>query len=236
MDAVEPSQTVVLSADGGVVGERGRCDPGVLHRSRETAVEEIGGQCREGRGGSLSDTPKVDPKRRVSRVVASPRSLTGNPALFPPSLRLRGELCMEINGQDSLSVVIPAHNEQATLAQVVETLTALPQVREVIVVDDASTDRTGEIGRELERDHREVRYVRHDTNGGKTEALRTGFALTHGDIVIIQDADLSTTRTRSPTSSRRSSRATPTWSTDRASWCAGRRVFSTSTTTSPTRR
>jgi len=97
---------------------------------------------------------------------------------------------MEINGQDSLSVVIPAHNEQATLAQVVETLTALPQVREVIVVDDASTDRTGEIGRELERDHREVRYVRHDTNGGKTEALRTGFALTHGDIVIIQDADL----------------------------------------------
>ncbi|HEV2772872.1 MAG TPA: glycosyltransferase family 2 protein [Thermoleophilaceae bacterium] len=97
---------------------------------------------------------------------------------------------MDRNGQNSLSVVVPAHNEESTLARIVEKVITLRHLREVIVVDDASTDQTGEIGRELAGRHAQVQYVRHDHNLGKTEALRTGFALTHGEIVIIQDADL----------------------------------------------
>jgi len=94
------------------------------------------------------------------------------------------------DGRGALSVVIPAHNEEATLADVVQRVLELPPLREVIVVDDASTDATAKIGQWLADRHSRVRYVRHERNRGKTEALRTGFALTDGDIVIIQDADL----------------------------------------------
>lgn len=93
------------------------------------------------------------------------------------------------NGAATLSVVIPAHNEENTLAEVVSKLIALPQLREAIIVDDASTDRTAEIGQELAHAHARVRYLRHERNSGKTDALRTGFAYTRGEIVIVQDAD-----------------------------------------------
>ena len=89
-----------------------------------------------------------------------------------------------------LSVVIPAFNEESTLAAIVERTLAVPHVLEVIVVDDCSTDRTPEVGRRLAEKHPQVRFVRQPKNGGKTEALKTGFALTTGDIVIVQDADL----------------------------------------------
>jgi len=88
----------------------------------------------------------------------------------------------------TLSVVVPAHNEEATLAEVVRKVATLSSHRETIIVDDASTDRTGEIGRELAESDPRVHYVRHERNAGKTEALRTGFALTTGDM-IVQDAD-----------------------------------------------
>lgn len=89
-----------------------------------------------------------------------------------------------------LSVVIPAYNEEATLANIVNRVLALPPVLEVIIVDDSSKDRTPAIGAELASLHPRVRYVRHEKNKGKTEALKTGFALTTGSIVIVQDADL----------------------------------------------
>ncbi|HEX8560803.1 MAG TPA: glycosyltransferase family 2 protein [Pyrinomonadaceae bacterium] len=90
-----------------------------------------------------------------------------------------------------LSVVVPAYNEGATLAQVVEKLLALPRLLEVVVVDDCSTDATPEVARRLAEAHPErVRVARHERNRGKTAALRTGFALTRGEVVIVQDADL----------------------------------------------
>jgi glycosyltransferase involved in cell wall biosynthesis len=89
-----------------------------------------------------------------------------------------------------LSVVVPAFNEGATLAAVVEKLLGLPRLLEVIVVDDASTDSTPEVARALAGADSRVRVARHTSNRGKTEALRTGFALTRGEIVIVQDADL----------------------------------------------
>ena len=89
-----------------------------------------------------------------------------------------------------LSVVIPAYNEEATLLKVVQRVLSIPHLYEVVIVDDCSTDKTGAIAKELSNCHPKVKAVRRQVNGGKTEALKTGFALTTGDIVIVQDADL----------------------------------------------
>ncbi|HEX8162695.1 MAG TPA: glycosyltransferase family 2 protein [Pyrinomonadaceae bacterium] len=89
-----------------------------------------------------------------------------------------------------LSVVIPAYNEEGTLEQIVRQVLLVPHLLEVIVVDDCSTDGTTQTARRLAAGDARVRYARHERNGGKTEALKTGFAMTRGDIVIVQDADL----------------------------------------------
>ena len=89
-----------------------------------------------------------------------------------------------------LSVVMPAFNEAATLSQIVEKVLRVPNLLELIIVDDCSTDKTPQIAEELGRQNGRIRYVRQRKNGGKTEALKTGFALTTGDVVIVQDADL----------------------------------------------
>jgi len=89
-----------------------------------------------------------------------------------------------------LSVVVPAYNEESTLALVVTRLLGLPFVLEIVIVDDCSRDRTPEICRELAARDARVRFTRHAANKGKTEGLKTGFALTTGPIVIVQDADL----------------------------------------------
>jgi glycosyltransferase involved in cell wall biosynthesis len=89
-----------------------------------------------------------------------------------------------------LSVVIPVFNEESTLARVVDKLMRIEHLLEVIIVDDCSTDGTAEVSHELANANEKVRVIRHPKNGGKTEALKTGFALTKGSIVIVQDADL----------------------------------------------
>jgi len=89
-----------------------------------------------------------------------------------------------------LSVVVPAYNEEKTLGTVVRKLLQLPHLREVVIVDDCSKDRTPEITRQLSSEHPQVKVVRHNVNSGKTEALKTGFQHTTGEIVIVQDADL----------------------------------------------
>ena len=90
----------------------------------------------------------------------------------------------------NLSIVIPAYNEAATLLAVVQRVVALPHVLEVVLVDDCSTDGTGKIADEVARLYPKVQVTHHPVNRGKTEALKTGFAQTRGDIVIVQDADL----------------------------------------------
>jgi glycosyltransferase involved in cell wall biosynthesis len=89
-----------------------------------------------------------------------------------------------------LSVVVPAYNEENTLAAVVRKLTQVPHLREVIIVDDCSSDRTPEIADQLSGEYQQVKVVRHSVNSGKTQALKTGFQHTTGEIVIVQDADL----------------------------------------------
>jgi glycosyltransferase involved in cell wall biosynthesis len=95
----------------------------------------------------------------------------------------------------TLSVIIPAYNEENTI------VTILSQVSDVnlgdvglemVVVDDCSSDRTGEIVLDWQRAHPEVRinYTRHEVNKGKGAALHTGIAQATGDYIIVQDADL----------------------------------------------
>jgi glycosyltransferase involved in cell wall biosynthesis len=87
-----------------------------------------------------------------------------------------------------LSIVMPVYNERATIEKQVKRVLDTPGDRELIIVDDASTDGTGEVLRRL-TDTR-IRVFFHDKNKGKGAALQTGFAEVHGDVVIIQDADL----------------------------------------------
>ena len=89
-----------------------------------------------------------------------------------------------------LSIVIPAYNEQRTLASGVEKLLRLEQLHEIIIVDDCSQDRTAQKAADLAGKYVVVRVIRHSTNAGKTAALKTGIEHTTGGIVVIQDADL----------------------------------------------
>lgn len=90
-----------------------------------------------------------------------------------------------------LSVIIPAYNEERTIASVLSALLReVPDVYEVIVVDDGSTDRTAENTEQFAREHSQVHLIRQPKNQGKTAALRAGFAASTGEIVVIQDADL----------------------------------------------
>jgi glycosyltransferase involved in cell wall biosynthesis len=89
-----------------------------------------------------------------------------------------------------LSVVIPVYNEEATLSEVVSRVLTIPYLLEVIIVDDCSTDSSAGVARMLSEKDPRVRVALHKRNAGKTAALKTGFALTKGKVVIIQDADL----------------------------------------------
>jgi glycosyltransferase involved in cell wall biosynthesis len=89
-----------------------------------------------------------------------------------------------------ISVVIPVYNEVSTIREIVARVQAVDLEKEIIIVDDGSTDGTREQLQEITLSHQNVRVLYHDQNQGKGAALRTGFESTSGDIVIIQDADL----------------------------------------------
>jgi glycosyltransferase involved in cell wall biosynthesis len=90
----------------------------------------------------------------------------------------------------TLSVVVPCFNEQATIGAILDAVRAAPVPdKEIIVVDDGSTDGTREL---LEGELRAKvdTLVVHDKNRGKGAALRSGFEAATGDIILVQDADL----------------------------------------------
>ena len=109
----------------------------------------------------------------------------------------------------SLSVVIPVYNERATLEELLRRVEGVSLDKEIILVDDSSTDGTRELLQQIARGARDVRagpngkpgsslpppdnkirVLFHDRNRGKGAALRTGFNVAQGDIIIVQDADL----------------------------------------------
>ena len=88
-----------------------------------------------------------------------------------------------------LSIVIPVYNEKETLREVIRRVEAVNFEKEIILVDDASTDGSREMLNGY-RDRNNFKVTLHSNNKGKGAALRTGFAQVSGDVVIIQDADL----------------------------------------------
>ena len=89
-----------------------------------------------------------------------------------------------------LGVVIPVYNEEKTLHVIVEKVLDRPEVGELVMVNDCSSDGTWQTMQDLAKTDDRIRIFTHDVNQGKGAALRTGFGHVQSDIVIIQDADL----------------------------------------------
>ena len=88
-----------------------------------------------------------------------------------------------------LSVLVPVYNEAATILEVIGRIQATGLADEIVIVDDGSSDRTGEIIRACDG-QAGVRVVFHDRNQGKGAALRTAMQSASGDVMVVQDADL----------------------------------------------
>ena len=88
-----------------------------------------------------------------------------------------------------ISIVIPIYNERDTLRTLISRVEVVDHEKEIILIDDYSTDGTRDILKDYEG-RENFRLLYHEHNKGKGAALRTGFSQTQGDIIIIQDADL----------------------------------------------
>ncbi len=98
-------------------------------------------------------------------------------------------------GDPTLSVIVPVYNEAGTVRTLLARVAAVPIRKEIVVVDDCSTDGTRDILEQLRRETPDssdlrLRVVLHERNQGKGAAVRTALPQVSGDIVLIQDADL----------------------------------------------
>lgn len=90
-----------------------------------------------------------------------------------------------------LSIIIPVYNEEKTIKEIVKRINKVNIAKELIIIDDGSTDQTRVYLKELQTDNYiNIKVIYHKKNYGKGSAIRTGLNYVKGDIVIIQDADL----------------------------------------------
>ena len=87
-----------------------------------------------------------------------------------------------------LSVIIPVFNEVKTLRQIYDRVQSTPYEKEIVIIDDGSTDGTRDLLKDLEKES--VKIILHEKNMGKGASIRTGLEHATGDILLIQDADM----------------------------------------------
>lgn len=123
--------------------------------------------------GSFSDALTLEPMnvKTVTRATTPEYSLPAMPAVETPDM----------------TVLVPALDEEDTIAEVVNRLLALPLVTEVIVIDDGSRDETPAILRSFSD---RIKVLTNDVRGGKGNAIRQALPFATGKVVVIQDADL----------------------------------------------
>ena len=92
-----------------------------------------------------------------------------------------------------LSIIVPVYNEEKTLEKIIERVikVMIPGItKEIILVDDCSTDNTSKIIKKITSKHKNVKALYHEKNKGKGAAIRTAIPLVSGEVVVIQDGDL----------------------------------------------
>jgi glycosyltransferase involved in cell wall biosynthesis len=131
--------------------------------------------------------------RRRGELVAQQTSIRTEaaPAPVAPTLGAAPGLSVRLTPitDPLVTFVIPAYNEAGYISDVLARVKAVPLRKEIIVVDDGSSDETPEILRNWQRTT-DITVIRHKRNSGKGAAIRAGFARSTGDIVLVQDADM----------------------------------------------
>ena len=131
--------------------------------------------------------PPDDLRRLVGRLTPAERAEVLRDLLGESACRQLGVYPLPPGFR--LSVVIPVYNEVQWLPEVLRRVRAVPIPKEVILIDDCSTDGTREVLREIEHDT-DICVLYQPQNRGKGAALREGFLRATGDVVLVQDADL----------------------------------------------
>lgn len=135
------------------------------------------------------DTPESDVTQLLDRAAADPefRVTVLEKLLGQGACRQIGVFPLPTGFK--LSVVIPVFNEERWLAELVRRVQVVPIPKELILVNDFSTDSTPAILKQLEQQYDNIRVFHQPKNMGKGAALREGFKHCTGDLVIVQDAD-----------------------------------------------
>ncbi len=105
-------------------------------------------------------------------------------------LKKRKELNWD-SAPGGLSVIVPIYNEVSTLEEIIQRMDNTGVVKQIVLVDDGSTDGTRDVLKKLEKKKRkDLKIVLHEKNRGKGAAVRTGIEQASGDLILVQDADL----------------------------------------------